>query len=643
MTNRVTLFSLMCVIMLGLTNFGPPVAARGKREAELNAKGEELRTNYNQRLQGLKKEVKTALPTIDENKKTAFLNARAALAKIKTPPEGSGAATINKYKESKKKAEADVLEAARKVLADLDAFLSRDKLDDKLVEIAILTHGTSRGLAEFAQQGEVEKALLDKLFADKALMKQILLAGGANGGEYGEAMQVYTAIQKKSERARERGNILQRLALGTALQQPWLKGEDKGGVYGIVYTDNTTPDGPVARYMHYEKAYLNGELDPVFEDMNTWECRFITNDPYTNESLGWTRKMLRNYRPDHITNPNYKWRYARMVKSDVPYRSPDWRPNEGTTKVQQIVAGGGKCGPRAFFGRTVCRAFGIPSRRSTQTGHGAMNHWTPDGWVVCFGAWWSYNWCGPWGGLDFFLESQAREHAGEFMKVLRAQWVGDALGEEDVSIRRYGKGGGLWNGLAFYKKRIVVHDAEQEALDKELAELSREEGQKLGESDEVLGDKEEKPQIEIPEKDKTITVAKDGVITVPVAACVRPEPGNNTDRILFMKNLEDEVQVHYAGLGKRPELLKYNIEAPEAGKYNLSMRVVTVARNQKCLLRLNRRTLIDVDLPTSWGMWEDTEPVPVNLKKGRNTLMFTCKPPNRGVTLKHLKLTPVER
>lgn len=643
MNTRRTLCSLMCVIMLGVTSFVPSAEARRDANPELTAKGEELREQYTRRLADLKKEVTSALPTMDEEKKSAFLNARDALAQIKPPPEDSDAVTMKKYKESKKEAEADVMAAARAVLTGLDAFLGSDKLNDKLMEIAILTHGTPAGLAEFAQQGEEEKALVDKLFADKALMKQILLAGGANGGEYGEAMQVYTAIQAKSEHARERGSIFQRLALGTALQQPWLKGEDKGGVYGIVYTDNTTPDGPVARYMHYEKAHLNGELDPAFDDMNAWECRFITNDPYTNEELAWTREMMRNYRPDHITKPNYKFRYVMIVKTDVPYCTPDWRPDEGTTKVQQIVAGGGKCGPRAFFGRTAARAFGIPSRRSTQRGHAALNHWTPDGWVVNFGAWWSWNWCGPWGGLDFLLESQAREFPDEFMKVLRAQWVGDTLGEEDVSIRHYGKGGGLWNGLAFYKKRIVVHDAKQEALDKELAELSREEGQELGESDKVLGDKEKKPQIEISEKDKTITVAKDGIITVPVAACARPEPENTDDSILFMKNLEDEVQVHYAGRGKRPELLKYNIEAPEAGKYNLTMRVVTVSRNQDCLLRLNRRTLIDVDLPTSWGMWEDTEPVPVDLKKGRNTIMFTCKTPNRGVTLKHLKLTPVER
>jgi hypothetical protein len=628
------LVAATCIALFCIAGPMPEASARDKTPAPpLTEKGEQLLDQYTQRLDQLKEQIASDLPTIDSQKQAAFLAARAALAKIEAAGEGESAVAVQQVKERREAAEAQALRAARAILADIDAWLAGDALDERLMEVAILTHATPRGLAEFAQQGEAEQALLDKLFADSALMKEILLAGGANGGEYGEAMQVFAAIQAESDHARERGSILWRLALGTSLHQPWLKGKEKGGVYGIVFTDHSTPDGQVARYLHYEKAYLAGELDPAFKDMNTWECRFIANDPYTNAELTWTRDMLRKYRPDHITNPDYKWRYVRMVKSDVPYCSPDWRPDEGTTKVQQIVAGGGKCGPRAFFGRTVARAFGIPSRRSTQTGHAAMNHWTPDGWVICFGAWWSHNWCGPWGGLDFLLESQAREHPDQFIKVLRAQWVGDALGEEDVSIRHYGKGGGLWNGLAFYKKRAVVEDARIKAL--ELAG-----GMKLGESDELLGD-EKGQELQIPQKYRTITVDQDGVITVPATACAKPE--NSTDRILFMASYDSGTQVHYSRLGKRPELLRYDINLPEAGKYQLTMRVATVGRDQACLLRLNRRTLIDVDLPFTLGDWQDTKPVEVELREGRNTLMFTCKTPNRGVSIKHLTLTPIAK
>ena len=29
--------------------------------------------------------------------------------------------------------------------------------------------------------------------------------------------------------------------------------------------------------------------------------------------------MLRVYRPDHILTPDYKWRYSKLVKTDVKY------------------------------------------------------------------------------------------------------------------------------------------------------------------------------------------------------------------------------------------------------------------------------------------------------------------------------------
>lgn len=598
----------------------------------LTEQGKKLEQHYSALLDSLRAEVVKSLPGIEAQKKAAFLDARSALARLKPPGEDADVQVRKAYDASQSLAEAKTLDAARVILNDVDGTLENNTLDSKLMTSAIIRHGTPRGLAEFAQQGEEEKRLLDQLFADEVLMKQILVAGGANGGEYGEAMQVYHELLESSQRARQLGSIYQRLALGTALQQPWLEGKDKGGVHGIVYSDYETPDGQVSRYLHYEKAHVAGELDPSFKDMNTWECRFISNDPYTNEDLGWTREMLRNYRPDHIANPDYKWRYARFVKSDVPYQSPTWDPKLGT-KSQQIVAGGGKCGPRAFFGRTVSRAFGIPSRRSTQTGHAAMNHWTPDGWVVCFGGWWSMNWCGPWTGLDFLLDSQAREHPQEYLKVLRAQWIGDAMGEENVSIRNYGKGGGFWDGLAFYKKRAVVADAEVEAL--ELVG-----GMKLGESDELLGD-EKAESIQISEEDRKIVVDKNGMFTIPAAACSRPT--NSTDKIAFIESWGGGVQVHYSRLGVRPELLRYTIELPAAGKYELVARVATVSTKQQVIFRLNRRTLVDVPLPYTKGAWEQTKPQTVELREGRNSIMLTCRAPNRGVSIKEFSLKPVAK
>ena len=619
-----------------------PATAKKASEPELLANGEQIRQAYAQMLETLSKEVAEELPEIDAQKKEAFLTARADEGSLKEPAEDAGPDAHKAYQANKAAAEAKVLEASRALLSDAVPLLTSDKLDAKLMKIAILRHGTPAGLAEFAQQSDKHKKLIDDLLADEALMKQVLLAGGANGGEYGEAMQVYHQILEASEKARERGTILHNLALGTALQQPWLDLEDKGSVNAPVFTDHTNPDGQVERYLHYEKAYLNNELDPAFKDFTAWECKYITNDPYTNEELAWGREMLRNFRPDHITNPDHSWRYVAMVKSDVPYCSTRHDKTLGLPQ-QEALALGGICGRRAFFGRFITRAFGIPARRSTQTGHAAMNMWTPDGWVTRLGAWWSMNWCGPWGGMDFYLESQARAFPDQYMQVARAQWIGDALGEEDVSIRQYGKGGGLWNGLAFYKKRTVVADnaAAKAAADAELANLTAEEARLLGESDEILGADGEVEKIEIPEEDRKVVIAEDGTITVPAVACAGPD--NNTDKVLFLDSHGGGMQIHYLRMGSRPEVLRYYVEAPAAGKYQISALVSTVSpEGSDVTYRINRRAIVETKMPYTKGNWDLSEGQEIELREGRNSIQITFRKPNRGISIKALQFKPVK-
>ena len=649
------LLNLAILPLLAIT-VAPFTGAKESDEIPLTARGQELQKKYTKELETLRAEVVAALPPVNDAKKARFLEMRAKWNGLASPSKETPPTERKAMEDLQEKTQTEVMDAAGVLLTDLAPVLSSDALDPKLMRIAILNHGTPRGLAEFAQQGADDEKLLDKLFADEPLMRQILEAGGANGGEYGEAMQVYTAILKASERAREVGSIFQRLALGTSIHMPWLQTETKavkldaeaeagadapklppqdkkkGGVYGIVYRTETGV-AQVPRYLHYEKAFLDGELDPAFKDMTTWECRFITDSEYSNEDLAWTRQMMRIYRPDHITTEDTQWRYVRFIKSDVPYCSTTNDPSLGT-RPQMEVALGGICGRRAFLGRLTTRAFGIPSRASTQTGHGAMSHWSPKGWVICLGAWWSNAWCGPQGGLDFLLDSQAREFESDYQQVLRAQWLGDTFGEEKVSIGpgKFGVGGGFWDGLAFVNKQIIVKKAEVKAL--ELAG-----GMKLGESDELLGD-EQGADIEIPDAEKEIKVSADGIITVPAVACYSPR--KSSDRILFLKSWETGYQLHYSRLGERPELFKYNIEAPADGEYELTSMASTVSPNVEVLVRVNRDEPASFAMPFTKGFWETSKPLKVKLTQGRNVISITARTPNRGVSLKNWQLKPVK-
>ena len=59
------------------------------------------------------------------------------------------------------------------------------------------------------------------------------------------------------------------------------------------------------------------------------------------------------------------------------------------------------------------------------------------------------------------------------------------------------------------------------------------------------------------------------------------------------------------------------------------------------MFRVNRRTVVNVILPYSKGMWQQTEPQVVELREGRNSIMVTFRAPNRGVSIKAFQLKPV--
>jgi len=589
--------------------------------AELTGQGEKLQARYEQMLAKLQAEVAPVLPQIDAQQQAAFVEAESALQALPAPELGSTAADMATYKEVKQQAEDAVDQAARAILTGMDAFLSSSEHDAAFSKIALLKHATPRGLAMFAQQSPENEALIETLLADDALVQQIMRLGGCYRGRYGDGMASYTAILKASEHARD--GFLRRFALASAMEHPQVDKETMVNVY-----------------LDYEKAWFAGILDPTFDSHSDFNYRFVMFH-FGVENLNWMRDMLRTYRPDHVRNPDFRWRYCGIVKTDVPYRTGltgkrPLRPDLNLTQYQDFFLKGGICGPRAFSGQLATSAFGIPTRKAAQTGHAAMSRWTPDGWSVVFGSGnWAANHHRNINGADFSLEERARRAPGdEYNKVHRLHWVGDTLQDTPTTIREdydHNRGKHLWNSLANMKKYIIIADARITA-----AAVT---GEELAESNES-SEEDEVAEAMIREEDKQILYGDDGVITILPGACVKPT--NSTRKIIFMRTIEDDgVQVHYGIAGKQPEVLTYYVEAPAAGKYALTMQVGTVTVDRIFMLRLNRRTLLDIPLPYTKGYWQDTEPVTVELREGRNTLMFTGPQGNRGVSIKQFKLRPI--
>ena len=97
------------------------------------------------------------------------------------------------------------------------------------------------------------------------------------------------------------------------------------------------------------------------------------------------------------------------------------------------------------------------------------------------------------------------------------------------------------------------------------------------------------------------------------------------------------------GQKKAAQELEYTFEAPQAGKYALVARVVTVQSDQKLLLKPNdAKEPVEIAVPYTIGRWEQTPPVEIALAKGQNVLRFTRPAPSRGLTIKDFTLTPVK-
>ena len=309
---------------------------------------------YTDQLNELVKDLQQNLPAVDENLTALFVAAcestilakaaRDAAVKVRdeatNDQQKADADAAVKAAESALAKAFDVnVAAARPILqslhvleeSDLDGTLDIDTM--KLMQCYFLTDGTPQSLGEFANRGPDQAALLDNLLSDTNLLRQVVLASGARGGKYGPAMQSYDAISQKSNDV-AKYDILQRFALACSLE------------LAVPLAEFDTPNifvDPVRRYLHYERAYLGGDLDPSFVDRTTWECRMIGNCDATEEQLGWGRQMLRNYQPSQILQEDYTWRYCRSVRTEVGYRNPEWTDSPRT--YQQIISGESICIP----------------------------------------------------------------------------------------------------------------------------------------------------------------------------------------------------------------------------------------------------------------------------------------------------------
>ncbi|MGB0767836.1 MAG: hypothetical protein ACPGYV_09005 [Phycisphaeraceae bacterium] len=535
---------------------------------------------------------------------------------------------VENAKRDRERAEKDIQRALASLR--LKSFLESDRHDEQLARYAMLHHATPKRLAGFAQQSARHAQLIDQLLADGPLLVDMAVADGAKDGNYGRAMEIYTTIQANHPKAKEDG-VLQRLALAIALEHatPRAQRNEKARTDAPQFVD------PVARYAHYENAYLADDLDPYFKIQSAWDLRFVVNGEEPDHVLTWGREMLRNYRPDMITTKDDRWRYVSLVRTCVRYGSEENKNDKDELHFfQNILMNGGICGRRAFFGRFILRSFGVPTIARPQRGHAALARWTPDGWVVCLGAGWGSGWTKTQykDDLDFLAVTKARAAGDGFMPIKRAMWAGNVAGEQPVyGLNDKKAKPGLWYSVALQTQRKIADSV------KTLDAV----GTELGEANES---KVKYPfdAAEVTDEDREIRVDRNGVISIPAAATTKPT--KSTGKILFTDSVLGGKQLHYSRNGRDQDFV-YTFDAPKAGTYRLALHVNTPAWKQMVNVVANGNKPVALELPHTIGLWQDTQPVMIELKQGKNTLTFTRKGVSqdvapKGFSIKSMTLTP---
>lgn len=563
-------------------------------------------------------------------------------AKVKLP-----AAT--KAAEAAKQAHEKAMAATWKAMDALGmgGILGSAALDGKLAQYMVITAATPRGIAEFVEKSTDHEKLIQQLLADEALMVQMLVADGPTDGKFGEAMKIYTGIQKASAKAKD--GVFQRLALAVSLGHAVpigkrsstggdsLEGDETSGGDGSANTID-----PVKRYLSYEKWYLDGELDPGFKDLSVWNMVMAVNASDPDEILAWGREMLRNLRPDCIPDDGNTSVYVNVVDKEISYGSGDVvndRPE--LAFMQNILANGGICGRRAFFGRFTLQAFGVPTAARKEPGHATLAHWHPAGWATRLGGEskpgddWRPGGRGFYAAMNdartksyhadvnFHASSKAREDAAAFMRVKRAQWIGEAVGEEKKPglITWSGKSRGpaplkkgevvkpiFWNELALHEQRRINAGLKSaKSASSGTAPVAATEPKATGK----------------------VTIDDKGTITIPSSACSSPIEskrslyrGGQADLIVFVKNKAGDTLLHLSRYSKEADTFEYTFDAPKAAKYQLVASVVTPKWDQRLFATANGGTPVEMALPYTIGTWDKTAPVEVELKAGENVIKF---------------------
>jgi len=443
------------------------------------------------------------------------------------------------------------------------------------------------------------------------------------------ALEIWKNILKADPDAGE--GLYLKLAIATALAPPGSLGVGAGGA--------ATPADPVVRYKHFKAAHKNKDLFPSFDHLTVWEYTQVVSSGASDEDLTWAREMINTFRPDlrkdemAVNSTSLVWRRG---------APPQFYPG-GYQNFKNVLAGGGKCGPRASWSTMVCQAFGIPAIGVGQPRHAcvaykAANPMTQpqpgSAWKVGFGSGWQVSKLLGMTGLDFLAGVAKRADGAKFSQVEHLRWLADALtaGDRAATVREVARA--INDSITAEKTDLTASLKPEEAE----ADPGVKTGAKPDAPKDVAAGGPGGSQME-PIK------AVAGVLHVEAASFARTGGkiswGGQFPNVLVHDSYTGGKQIYFQQQ-MMEQWADYTLDVPAAGRYEITMKAACINEDQVLEVCSGTNVIAKVQIPLKYGLWEVSQPVELKLEKGSQTVRVQTPATEhkRGIALKWFELKP---
>ena len=365
---------------------------------------------------------------------------------------------------------------------------------------------------------------------------------------------------------------------------------------------------PVSRFQHFKTAHKNKELFPSFDTLTVWEMTKVVQSGASNEDLAWGRQMINAWRPD-----------LRISELVVNSTSEVWRRNSPIShdgSFKNVLAGGGKCGPRSSWSVFICQAFGIPAIGVGQPAHAcvAYKYANPmaepqpgSAWKVGYGRGWPASKLEGMGGVEFLACVQDRAHTAEFTQVEHLRWLAAAM-------------------TTPAEASAIMEIAHK--IQKSLAEIQT----------------DVTASLKANEADKEVTAAAKAATATPKGPFKVAAGTTKIEATAFAGMQGVNVFDCFTG-GKQLNFGKsvdnswvdYSLDVATAGTYEVVMKVAAANVDQVLNLTVGTAEPVAVKIPWTTGLWDMSPAVEIKLDKGPQTLRVSA-PNQRAVSVHYLEL-----